>query len=357
MRATCAVAPVRASPGLDKSGVLIHLERASPFATIRKKEGSAGGRRSRPEPFGREMLNPHLPHFDDREGETIPAGLPAVIDAHVHVFPGKIFNAVRAWFDQHAWRIRYQMTTAGIFDFLLTHGVGHIVALQYAHAPGIARDLNRYMLEQCRRYPGRVTGLATVFPGEPDAAEILQDAFADGLGGMKLHAHVQCFDIEAPETRLLFDICQAHRKPVVIHYGKEPKSAAYRCDPYEICSVERLEQVLIDFPDLAVCVPHLGFSETQAYLALLDKFDTLWLDTTMVITDYFPMPEPVDLCTYRLDRIMYGSDFPNIPYAWDRELKRLRDFHLSDDELEMVLRGNAARFFGIREFLPDNSSL
>ena len=293
------------------------------------------------------MLNPHLPSVGDREGETIPSGLPPVIDAHVHVFPDQMFDAVRQWFDRHAWPIRYRMPTAGIFDFLLSHGVRHIVALQYAHVPGIARDLNRYMRAQCQRFPGRITGLATVFPGEPDAGGILEEAFDAGLGGMKLHAHVQCFDIDAPETRLLFDLCQAHRKPVVIHYGKEPRSTAYRCDPYEICDVRRLEQVLIDFPQLRVCVPHLGFSETQSYRQLLEKYDTLWLDTTMVMGDYFPLAEPIDLHTYRLDRVMYGSDFPNIPYAWDRELKRLRDMRLDADRMERILGRNAAVFFGL----------
>ena len=293
------------------------------------------------------MLSPDLPYLADREGDTIPAGLPTVIDAHVHVFPGKIFQAVRQWFDQHAWRIRYQLTTAQIFDFLLSRGVDHIVALQYAHLPGIARDLNRYMVDQCQRHPGRITGLATVFPGEADAAGILAEAFAAGLAGMKLHAHVQCFNVDAPETRLLFDVCQTHRKPVVIHYGKEPKSPAYRCDPYEICSAQRLEQVLIDFPQLRICVPHLGFSETQSYRQLLDTYENLWLDTTMVIGDYFSLPEPVDLQNYRLDRVMYGSDFPNIPYAWDRELKQLKDMHLNADRLERLLSRNAAAFFGI----------
>jgi len=82
---------------------------------------------------------------------------------------------------------------------------------------------------------------------------------------------------------------------------------------------------------------------------LLEKYDTLWLDTTMVLTDYFAMPEPIELQEYRLDRIMYGSDFPNIPYAWDRELKRMQDFGLADDELEMVLNKNAVAFFELPE--------
>jgi hypothetical protein len=297
------------------------------------------------------MLKPHLPSLDDTEGQTIPDGFPRVIDGHVHVFPHGIFNAVRRWFDENAWHIRYELTTSGVFDFLLSHGVGHIIALQYAHAPGIAGHLNSYLAQKCRQYPNRVTGLATVFPGEKNAGTILQEAFDAGLGGLKLHAHVQCFDIDADDTRHLFDICQSNDKPVVIHFGKEPKSPVYRCDPYMICGADKLARVLDDFPGLNICVPHLGFSETREYKTLIEKYDNLWLDTTMVLTDYFPIEERIDIRKYRIDRIMYGSDFPNIPYAWDRELKWLRDLRLSDDELDRILNKNAADFYDLHGWM------
>jgi predicted TIM-barrel fold metal-dependent hydrolase len=297
------------------------------------------------------MLTPHLPTYDDPEGGTVPHGLPKVIDAHVHVFPSGIFGAVRRWFAAHAWRNRYELSTSEVFDFLLGHGVGHVVALQYAHRPGIARGLNQYMAAKCAPFKGPcakwVTGLATVFPGEAEAEEILQEAFDLGLGGVKLHAHVQCFDIGSDEMAVLFEICQAKGKPMVIHFGTEPKSAAYPCDPYEICKAARLEPVLENFPRLKICVPHLGFGETRAYREMIEKFDNLWLDTTMALSDYFPMPERVDLTRYRLDRIMYGSDFPNIPFAWDRELKQLNKAGLSHGDLESILHKNAAYFFNL----------
>jgi predicted TIM-barrel fold metal-dependent hydrolase len=69
----------------------------------------------------------------------------------------------------------------------------------------------------------------------------------------------------------------------------------------------------------------------------------------MVLTDYFPMSEPIDLSSYRLDRIMYGSDFPNIPYAWDRELKWLESSDLTDDNLEWVLTKSTSQFFDIKD--------
>ncbi len=294
------------------------------------------------------MLRPNMLSFDDQEGSMVPDGLPPVIDAHVHIFPRSILSAIRKWFDENAWHIRYQMTSSEIFEFLLSHGINHIIALQYAHKPGIARYLNKYMSEKCREYGNRVTGMATVFPGEENAETILQEAFDSGLGGLKLHAHVQCFDMNSEHMNRLYECCRINRKPIVMHIGREPKSTAYGCDPYQLCSAEKLELVLKYFPDIKICVPHLGFDETSAYRKLIEKYDNLWLDTAMVITDYFPIEEKVNLGYYRADRIMYGSDFPNIPYAWDRELKELNAADISEDALEKISYKNAADFFSIK---------
>jgi hypothetical protein len=45
---------------------------------------------------------------------------------------------------------------------------------------------------------------------------------------------------------------------------------------------------------------------------------------------------------------MYGSDFPNIPYNWDRELKALTTAGLSADALANITSKTAANFFNIR---------
>lgn len=293
------------------------------------------------------MRHLELPECNDKEGGSPPDGLPRVIDAHVHIFPSKIFASIWSWFDQHAWKIRYRMQSSQLIQYLLDRGVSHVVALQYAHKPGIAQWLNQYMTQKCSEFAGNVTGLATVFPGEPDAETILVKAFADGLKGVKLHAHVQCFDMNSDAMDVVYDVCQRENKPMVMHVGQEPRSEAYACDPYEICDAGKLEAVLLNFPDLKICVPHLGFGEISEYKELIEKYDTLWLDTAMVLTDYFPQPNRIGLEHYRTDRILYGSDYPNIPYAWDRELKWLSRSALSPEDLAMILHKNAEQFFDI----------
>jgi uncharacterized protein len=59
------------------------------------------------------------------------------------------------------------------------------------------------------------------------------------------------------------------------------------------------------------------------------------------------MKESIDLQQYRMDRVMYGSDFPNIPYAWDRELKHLEASGLTADRMEWILHKSATEFFNL----------
>ena len=192
-----------------------------------------------------------------------------------------------------------------------------------------------------------VTGLATVFPDEPHARTIMQTAFENGLKGLKLHSHVQCFTMDSPGMHEVYRCCCDHDLPLVIHAGREPTSPAYPCDPHKICHWTHVQKVLESYPSLKLVVPHMGADEFTAYRTLIERFDHLWLDTTMVLADYLPMENPPDISTMRVDRLMFGTDFPNVPYAWDRELRRLDRMGLDDDRIKMVLADNAAALFKI----------
>jgi len=272
--------------------------------------------------------------------------LPPVVDAHVHLFEDALFESIWRWFDRWGWPIRYKLHSPAVVDYLLSRGVRHLVALSYAHKPGIADRMNRAMVELTGARP-EVTGLATVFPGEPDAPGVLARAFAAGLRGVKLHCHVQCFGPDAPELHEIYRACAEHGLPLVMHAGREPKSPGYRCDPHSLCSADRVELVLRAHPKLKLCVPHLGADEYESYEGLLERYDNLWLDTTMAVAGYFPGPVPLRALKVRPERVLYGTDFPNIPYAWDRELGRLTRLDLGDDDLALLLGGAAQALYGL----------
>ncbi|MCP4294448.1 MAG: amidohydrolase family protein [Proteobacteria bacterium] len=293
------------------------------------------------------LLKTPLPALDDVAGEGVPPGMTPIVDAHVHLFPDGIFKAVWDWFDNHGWPIRYKLDSKKLLNFLRDQGIRHVVGLQYAHKASIAEGLNQYMLELCREFPGFLIGLATVFPGERNQEKILKTAFNQGLKGVKLHVHVQCFDMNSPELDPVYQCCSDSNKPLLMHAGKEPKSHAYKCDPHELCSIEKLEKVLVNYPKLKLCVPHLGVGELEEYRKLIEKHDNIWLDTAMALSNYFPNSRTPDLSKMRSDRVMYGSDFPNIPYAWDREIKLIEKMGVEKKALHKILYQNAKEFYGI----------
>lgn len=286
-----------------------------------------------------------LPAVNDEEGPRLPDALPEVIDAHVHLFPDRMFEAIWSWFDNFGWPIRYKLKAQEVIRFQLSRGVSKIVALHYAHKEGIARRLNAFMAELVRNEP-RVVGVATCYPGEPDAALILEEGWDMGLRGVKLHCHVQMFAPDDPKLHDIYEACARRGQPLVMHSGREPSSSAYPVDVYSLCSADRTEAVLRSFPRLKLVVPHLGADEFFEHGKLLERYDNLWLDTTMAVAGYFPGEIPWGLVEARPERILYGTDFPHLPYAWDREVKNIAS-RLKDGPLHNVLGGTARALFGI----------
>jgi len=292
-----------------------------------------------------------LPDIDDEEGAHVPAAALTggdVIDAHVHIFPTKVFEAIWRWFDAYAWRIRYRLDAEQVVEFLRARGVRRCVALHYAHKPGIARSLNEFAREVSAAHRDVVIPFGTVFPGEPDAAEIVREAFAMGLHGIKLHCHVQKMSADDPRLDAIYRECEDAGRTVVIHSGREPASPAYGLDTRALCAAEQIARVLQRFPRLRMVVPHLGADEFAEYEALLGKHENLYLDTTCVVSGLFTAPTiAMGVVERHPDRVLYGTDFPNLPYAWDREINRIVAQPFAAAERTAIFSGNARRVFGL----------
>jgi predicted TIM-barrel fold metal-dependent hydrolase len=267
-----------------------------------------------------------------------------IIDAHVHLFPDRLAQAVRRWFDEHAWSIEYRLGVDESVEKLKAFGVDRMVALPYAHKAGMARALNDFTADIAARHP-EVIPCCTVFPGEDGAERILEDCLSSNFRGVKIHSHVMRI---APDDARLDPVWRAsarYRKPVVIHCGPEPASAGYGIDVKQFSGAEKLRRALDRHPEAVVIVPHLGIDQSAQFEAMLAEYPNLYLDTTMVIAGYFPGGPDVEMLRRHPDRILYGTDFPNIPYAGDRELNAVRALKLPAADEEKILSGNARRLF------------
>jgi uncharacterized protein len=267
-----------------------------------------------------------------------------MIDAHVHLFPDRVFQAIWRWFDANAWSIRYRLNADEIVDFLVGNGVEKVVGLCYSHKPGMAESLNEFMADVARRRP-EVIPCGTVLPGEPGARGIVARALSAGMRGIKIHCHVQCLAPDDERMDAVYEECAAAGRPVVIHGGNAPATTGYACDPRQVGGMAAMRRALERHPNAPVVLPHLGADEIDLAEALLDDFPHLHLDTTMMFGRFFPVgPDPAIL-RRRADRILYGTDFPNIPFEWDRERNEIAR-HLDGEALASVMGANAARVFG-----------
>ncbi len=282
-----------------------------------------------------------------REARRRTAGLlDDPFDAHVHLFPEGFYQALWRWFDAYAWSIRFRGDAETVLEHLATHGTRRLLAMVFSHRPGAARFLNAWLGELARAHPG-VVAVGTVLPGEPDALAIAREAIdLHGLRGIKLHCHVQKVAIDDPRVLEVLSACADMGVPAVVHAGREPSSAAYGVDTRSLCGAARTRHVLEQLPGLRLVVPHVGSDEFDAYFGLVREHPGLWLDTAMSCADYFDDRPALAAVEAHADRVLYGTDFPIVPYEADRELRALARGLSSDRALGLILRDNAARLWG-----------
>lgn len=270
-----------------------------------------------------------------------------IFDTHVHIFPPRVFVAIQRWFDTNSWNIRYRLETDAIIETLRAGGVEKMVGLAYSHVPGMARALNDFMAEVAARHPEVLIPFGTVLPGEDGAKEELARALDDlGFRGIKIHCHVQNIAADDPRLIPVFEAIAERDKVLLIHCGRGPRIPGYPTDPHTFCTPERFRRAIARFPEAKVIVPHLGFDEESAYLQLLDEFPNLYLDTTMAVGGYLGNTPDWSALAKHSDRILYGSDFPNLPYEWTLEIERLRR-ELDPESAERILWKSSALLYGV----------
>jgi predicted TIM-barrel fold metal-dependent hydrolase len=285
-------------------------------------------------------------------------GIPGLFDVHVHFLPANIQAAVWRQFDEagpkigRPWPIRYRGTVEERVEQLRGFGVRRFSALPYAHKPGVATYLNDWAADFAAHVPENLRS-ATFYP-EPGVGDYVGAAIADGVEVFKLHTQVGEFHLDDPLLDEAWDQLAAAAVPVVVHVGSGPVGNAFT-------GPEHLRRLLARHPEVCVVVAHLGAPEFEEFLDLAAHHERTRLDTTMVFTEFF-VPFP-DRLLPRLaglgDKILYGSDFPNLPYDYDEQFRGLvrllgRAPGLDEDWLAKVCWHNGHDLFTSRSSGEDS---
>ena len=279
---------------------------------------------------------------------TAALGLPGIIDIHVHLLPPRLQTAIWAYFDDagpmlgREWPIRYRWPVPALVAHLRSMSVRRFSTMPYAHKPGMAADLCQYSLDLAAENPD-VLATLTFYP-EPEAPRYVERALAAGARVGKVHLQVGDFDPRVPALQPVWALLAEAGIPVVVHAGSGPM-------PGRFTGVGPIADVLDRFPGLVAVIAHLGAPETSGFLDLVERRDATYVDTTMSFTDFTNEMRPVtDDELSRLaglgDRVLFGSDYPSIPYPYAHAVASLTRLGMDDDWLRAVLWGNAERLLG-----------
>ncbi|MEV8020498.1 amidohydrolase family protein [Streptomyces sp. NPDC086554] len=291
---------------------------------------------------------------DDREAAQVVRfwerlGLPGLVDVHTHFMPERVLAKVWEYFDAAGplvgmkWPVIYRHEEEQRIALLREFGVRAFTSMIYPHKAGMARWLNGWAAEFVRRTPDCLH-TATFFP-EPDVEAYVREAVDAGARVFKSHVQVGGYDPGHPLLDPVWGLLAEAGIPVVAHCGSGPA-------PGKHTGPEPIGRLLARHPRLRLIVAHMGMPEYADFLALAERFAEVRLDTTMVFTDFterlnpFPreqLPRLADLG----ERILLGTDFPNIPYGYVHQLDALERLGLGDDWLRAVCHGNGARLFGL----------
>ncbi|MFF2778605.1 amidohydrolase family protein [Streptomyces sp. NPDC058052] len=281
---------------------------------------------------------------------TARLGLPGLVDVHTHFMPQNVLDKVWAYFDAvgpltgQPWPITYREEESRRVELLRGFGVLAFTSMLYPHKAGMAAWLNAWAADFAARTPDCLH-TATFFP-EPGAAGYVRQALDDGARVFKVHLQVGGFDPNDPLLDEVWALLAESGTPIVIHCGSGPAPGAFT-GPGPVGGL------LARHPRLRLVVAHMGMPEYEDFLGLAERYEGVHLDTTMAFTDFserlapFPRGALGRLAGLR-DRVLLGSDFPNIPYAYLHQLQALERLGLGDDWLRAVLHDNGAALFHVK---------
>jgi predicted TIM-barrel fold metal-dependent hydrolase len=193
-----------------------------------------------------------------------------------------------------------------------------------------------------RRYPDRFAGLAAVDLDRPIQAvrELRRRVRDDGFVGLRLLPWL--WGVPPTDRRFypLFAECVELGVPFctqVGHTGPLRPSETGRPIPY-------IDQIAIDFPELAIVCGHVGYPWTEEMIAVARKHDNVYIDTSAYTTRRLP-EELVRFMKTRTGgrKVLFGTNFPMIGHA--HSLDGLDELGLSEETRADYLGGNAERVF------------
>jgi len=104
-----------------------------------------------------------------------------------------------------------------------------------------------------------------------------------------------------------------------------------------------LDEVALDFPELAVVGGHIGYPWTDEMIALATKYPNVYIDTSAYKAKRYPAPLREYLRAHGRKKVLFGSNYPMVTPA--DALAGLDELGLDEEAARLFLGENARRVF------------
>lgn len=257
-----------------------------------------------------------------------------VVDFHVHAFPDAVAaRALAVLSDAYETEPVVDGTISGLIALMERTGLDYAVIQPVATKATQVEGINDWAASID---DPRIIAFGSMHPDYPDIPRETDRILALGLRGIKIQATWQGVFVDDPRMYPIYEAAQ-ERLIILFHSGAElAEFPEIRATP------QRIANLIKDFPKLDVVVAHMGgylmWDESDEFLV----GKNVYLDTSACFPSQLPDERFLNMIRrHSVERVLFATDMPlNEPVA---EVERLARIGLSDDELELVLSGNARR--------------
>ena len=236
-----------------------------------------------------------------------------------------------------------------------------LVALDLETTVGTPACSNDFVSAMQKRHPDRIIqSWASVDPFKGDAAisEATRAIRDLGMLGFHFHPIIGHYAVNERSLYPLFEVINSLQVPVMIDVGTTGMGAGMPGGmgaKLRHAHPSAIDDLASDFPNMIIIAAHPGWPWVEEMTAVaLHKGNVFW-ELSGWAPKYFPAQLKVDIRSRLKDKILFGSDYPSLPF--ERVLREWDELGYSDETKEHVFHLNAERVLGLPSIASRSSTI